>query len=168
MIPMTSLSCHSSDSRCCVHTLQPPPVQPGVTHTRSSSQGMQLAPSLCGLGMAMLDIGQRRWPIRGQPFNTNNLCRSSSSFSWLFQLRMCCWLGTCAASDVRAIGIFKTVMQSTRAFSLSKSPACGLVRHSFMHSFIDCTPSNPQMRCFAAEILWQPSSQPCLGVPSTM
>ena len=83
MIPMTLLSCHSSDSRCCIQTLQPPPMQPGVAHTRSSSQGMQLAPSLYGLGMAMLDTGQRRWPIRGQISNNNYFCRSLSSFSWL-------------------------------------------------------------------------------------
>lgn len=82
MIPMILLNCHSSDSRCCAHTLQPPPVQPGVSHTRSSSQAMQMEPSLCGLRMAMLDIGQRRWPTRGQLSNNNYLCTSSISLSW--------------------------------------------------------------------------------------
>ena len=37
-----------------------------------------------------------------------------------------------------------------------------------IHSFIHYTPSNPQIRCVAADILWQPSSLPCLGRVSTM
>ena len=36
------------------------------------------------------------------------------------------------------------------------------------HSFIHYTLSNPQIRCVAADILWQPSSLPCLGISSTM
>ena len=35
-------------------------------------------------------------------------------------------------------------------------------------SFIHYTLSNPQIRCVALDILWQPSSLPCLGIPSTM
>ena len=35
-------------------------------------------------------------------------------------------------------------------------------------SFIHYTLSNPQIRCIAADILWQPSSLPCLGISSTM
>ena len=35
-------------------------------------------------------------------------------------------------------------------------------------SFIHYTLSNPQIRCVAADILWQPSSLPCLGISSTM
>ena len=38
---------------------------------------------------------------------------------------------------------------------------------SFVHSFIHYTPFNPQIRCGAADILWQPSSLPCLGISST-
>ena len=37
-----------------------------------------------------------------------------------------------------------------------------------IHSFIHYTLSNPQIRCVAANILWQPSSLPCLGIVSTM
>ena len=40
--------------------------------------------------------------------------------------------------------------------------------HSFIHSFIHYTPSDSQIRCVAADILWQPSSLPCLGRGSTM
>ena len=36
------------------------------------------------------------------------------------------------------------------------------------YSFIHYTPSNPQIRCVAADILWQPSSLPRLGTSSTM
>ena len=36
------------------------------------------------------------------------------------------------------------------------------------HSFTHYTLSNPQIRCVAADILWQPSSLPCLGISSTM
>ncbi len=34
--------------------------------------------------------------------------------------------------------------------------------------FIHYTLSNPQIRCVAAHILWQPSSLPCLVIFSTM
>ena len=37
-----------------------------------------------------------------------------------------------------------------------------------IHSFIHYTLSNPQIRCVAADNLWQPSSLPCLGISSTM
>ena len=39
-----------------------------------------------------------------------------------------------------------------------------------LHSFIHYTLSRPQIRCtcVAADILWQPSSLPCLGISSTM
>ena len=37
-----------------------------------------------------------------------------------------------------------------------------------IHSFIHYTLSNPQIRCVAANILWQPSSMPCPGIFSTM
>ena len=36
------------------------------------------------------------------------------------------------------------------------------------HSFIHSTPSNPQIRCVAADIPRQPSSLPCLGISSFM
>ena len=39
---------------------------------------------------------------------------------------------------------------------------------AIIHSFIHYTLSNPQIRCVAADILWQPSSLPCLGISSTM
>ena len=40
---------------------------------------------------------------------------------------------------------------------------------AFIHLFIHYTPSNPQIRYVAADILRQPSSLPCLGIPfSTM
>ena len=42
------------------------------------------------------------------------------------------------------------------------------VLHSFIHSFIQYTLFNPQIRCVAADILRQPSSLPCLGISSTM
>ena len=35
-------------------------------------------------------------------------------------------------------------------------------------SFIHYTLSNPQIRYIAADILWQPSSLPCLGISSTI
>ena len=38
----------------------------------------------------------------------------------------------------------------------------------FIHLFIHYMPSNPQIRCIAADILWQLSSLPCLGNSSTM
>ena len=34
--------------------------------------------------------------------------------------------------------------------------------------FIHYMFSNPQIRCVAADILWQPSSLPCLGISTTM
>ena len=34
--------------------------------------------------------------------------------------------------------------------------------------FIHYPPSNPQLRCVAADNSWQPSSLPCLGLTSTM
>ena len=37
----------------------------------------------------------------------------------------------------------------------------------FIHSFITRFCS-PQIRCVAADIPWQPSSLPCLGISSTM
>ena len=43
-----------------------------------------------------------------------------------------------------------------------------LLIHSFIRSFIHYKPSNPQIRCFAADNLWQPFSLPCLGIPFTM
>ena len=46
------------------------------------------------------------------------------------------------------------------------SIAC--INATFIHSFIHSTLSNPQIRCAAADILWQPSSLPCLGISSTM
>ena len=39
---------------------------------------------------------------------------------------------------------------------------------ALIHLFIHNTPFNPQIRCAAADILWQPSSLPCLGISSTM
>ena len=42
------------------------------------------------------------------------------------------------------------------------------VSQSFIHSFIHSTLSSPQIRCVAADILWQPSSLSCLGISSTM
>ena len=39
---------------------------------------------------------------------------------------------------------------------------------TFIHSFHQYTPSNPQIWCIAADILRQPSSLPCLGTSSTM
>ena len=44
------------------------------------------------------------------------------------------------------------------------TPCCNVIIHSFIHY----TLSNPQIRCVAADILWQPSSLPCLGISSTM
>ena len=45
----------------------------------------------------------------------------------------------------------------------------GRSQKQFIHSsFIHYTLSNPQIRCVAADILWQPSSLPCLGISSTM
>ena len=38
----------------------------------------------------------------------------------------------------------------------------------FIHLFIHYMPSSPQIRCIAADILWQPSSLPCLGNFPTM
>ena len=38
----------------------------------------------------------------------------------------------------------------------------------WFHSFIHYTPSNPQIRCVAADILWQPSSLPYLEISSTI
>ena len=35
---------------------------------------------------------------------------------------------------------------------------------SFHHLSIHSTPSNPQIRCIAADILWQPSILPCVGI----
>ena len=39
---------------------------------------------------------------------------------------------------------------------------------TFIHPFHQYTPSNPQIWCIVADTLWQPSSLPCLGIPSTM
>ena len=36
------------------------------------------------------------------------------------------------------------------------------------YSFFHYMPSNPQIRCVAADILWQPSSLRCVGISSTM
>ena len=42
-----------------------------------------------------------------------------------------------------------------------------LLQAVLTHSFIHYTLSNPQIRGVAADILWQPSSLPCLGVSMT-
>ena len=44
----------------------------------------------------------------------------------------------------------------------------GSLHDLFIHSFSQYTPSNPQMRCDAADFPWQPSSLPCLGISSAM
>ena len=36
------------------------------------------------------------------------------------------------------------------------------------YSFVHCTLSDPQIRCVAANIPWQPSNLPCLGIFSTV
>ena len=43
------------------------------------------------------------------------------------------------------------------------SPMAGVLERENKMSFIHYTLSNPQIRCVAADILWQPSSLPCLG-----
>ena len=50
----------------------------------------------------------------------------------------------------------------------SGGSGCNAFLASFIHSFIHSMPSNPQIRCAAADVLWQPSSLPCLGISSTM
>jgi hypothetical protein len=56
-----------------------------------------------------------------------------------------------------------------RCFTMAAIFSCGAgIARSFIHSFIYDTPSNLQIRCVAADILWQPSSLPCLGISSTM
>jgi hypothetical protein len=47
-------------------------------------------------------------------------------------------------------------------------PGCIHHHHTFIHSFFLYTPSNPQIRCVAADSLWQPSSLRCLVVSSTI
>ena len=46
--------------------------------------------------------------------------------------------------------------------------SCGPQGLVLCNSFIHYTLSNPQIRCVAANSLWQPSSLPCLGIFSTM
>ena len=59
----------------------------------------------------------------------------------------------------------KAVLLTLQCFK-AQTPLWQLI-HSFIHSFIHNTPSNPQISV-AADILWQPSSLPCLGISSTM
>ena len=48
-------------------------------------------------------------------------------------------------------------------------PNHGIMGHLMSsHSFIHYTPSYPQIRCVAADILWQTSSVPRLGISSPM
>ena len=62
--------------------------------------------------------------------------------------------------------IMGDVFGATRGLRCARLHVVPHVVHSFIHS-LHYAPSNPQSRCAAADILWQPSSLPCLGISST-
>ena len=68
--------------------------------------------------------------------------------------------------DIRGAELFEECKGcSLHAVSVRNLSSCWLLSKL---SFIHYTLSNPQIRCVAADILWQPSSLPCLGISSTM
>ena len=58
--------------------------------------------------------------------------------------------------------------RTVRNHNIEKVLRRTVLHNSFIYSVIHYALSNPQIRCVAADILWQPSSLPCLGISSTM
>ena len=116
---------------------------------------------------------------------------AGSATAHCVSMYMCCWLGSeylrmqsqsFSQSFIQsAIHSFITRLPTRRLGALQQPfyggpPACPVLGvpppcehlHMQSHSFIHNTPSDLQIGCVAAAILWQPSSLPCLGSSSTM
>lgn len=79
--------------------------------------------------------------------------------------------GRCVQSNERLLKLYESGLPAWAIYMplyrLPYRPWMRTVRHSFIHYSLHAF-QDPQVRCVAAGILWQPSSLPCLGIAGYM